>query len=115
MHGAPPKFGKPVKLLLLEPEHGHALAFCDAFAGLGDRVQLTVAGRLGHALELLSHGRPDMVFAALELPDGKGTDLLVGSSESLPFPVVIMDADGSVEDAVEVMKSGAIDYVVKSS
>ena len=57
----------------------------------------------------------DFDFAVIDvnLPDGKGTDLL--RSQALPkhTGVVVMTADGGVAGAVEAMQLGALDYLVK--
>ena len=54
------------------------------------------------------------MVTSLELPDGKGTDLLVAQTEPLSFPVVVISKKGMAQDAVKAMKAGALDYVVKS-
>ena len=48
------------------------------------------------------------------LPDGEGLDLLRGQPPAVMPPVVIMTSHGSERVAVEAMRAGAVDYVVKS-
>ena len=55
-----------------------------------------------------------MIIADLNLPDGQGTELLPAGNGEMPYPVVMMTAHGDEMAAVEVIKSGALDYVVKS-
>jgi PAS domain S-box-containing protein len=50
----------------------------------------------------------------LVLPDGKGIDLL-HSKEEPQFPLLVMTSQGNEQAAVEAMKAGALDYVVKSA
>jgi diguanylate cyclase (GGDEF)-like protein/PAS domain S-box-containing protein len=49
------------------------------------------------------------------LPDGQGTDLLSVGSDERPYPVMVLTGQGDEEVAVEAMKAGAFDYVVKSA
>jgi PAS domain S-box-containing protein len=48
------------------------------------------------------------------LPDGRGLDL-IGPAEAQRFGVVIMTAQGDEATAVEALKRGALDYIVKSA
>src|ERR1700719_934333 len=57
---------------------------------------------------------PDIVIADLRLPNLSGADLLRQIKSRLPTTeVVIMTGHGSIESAVEAMKSGAYDYIQK--
>ncbi len=105
---------KPIRLLLVENEEADAQAFRDAFAGLSDRFHLTVSGGLVEAFRELSDRHPDIVVAGMDLPDGKGTDLLVTQTGPLSLPLVVISNKGEVEEAVKALKEGALDYVVKS-
>ena len=56
----------------------------------------------------------DLLFVDVNLPDGNGTDLLDRIAEMQDPPlVVIITGNGSVESAVECMRSGAFDYIIK--
>ena len=56
----------------------------------------------------------DLVLTDLKLPGMSGLDFLQQAKELAPsVPVVVMTAYGSVETAVEAMKAGASDYVLK--
>ncbi len=55
-----------------------------------------------------------MILADWILPDGKGIDILPRKDWIVTCPLVIMTGFGDERLAVEIMKSGAIDYVVKS-
>src|SRR5260370_30237285 len=58
--------------------------------------------------------QPDIVIADLRLPNLSGADLLRQIKSRLPATeVVIMTGPGSIESAVEAMKSGAYDYIQK--
>lgn len=97
------------RVLLVEDDDMHAELIKRAFED-EPAIILTVANRLDEALTALQEGMPDMVIADLRLPDGRGIDLCQGQD----YPIVIMTSQGSETDAVEAMRAGALDYIVKS-
>src|ERR1700749_777049 len=70
----------------------------------------TIAG----ARELLAKDTFDLIFMDLRLPDGEGTDLLREIQGHPQKPLVVMVTGfGSIESAVECMRNGAFDYMLK--
>jgi two-component system, NtrC family, response regulator AtoC len=66
------------------------------------------------ALELLERRAVDLVVSDLRMPGVGGMDLLRTVVERWPdLPVVILTAHGSVPLAVEAMRAGAADFVLK--
>jgi PAS domain S-box-containing protein len=104
-----------VCILLVEDEAAHAELVCRAFAARADQVQLVVAGSLAEAKACQATCVPDLVITDWLLPDGQGTDFLSHPDQPPDVPVVIMTSHGDEQVAVEAMKAGALDYVVKSS
>ncbi len=102
-------------MLLVEDEPGHAELARRAFEGQGGAFDVSVAETVGEAREAL-HGThlPDLVIADWLLPDGEGLDLLRSEPVRAMPPVVIMTSHGSERVAVEAIRAGAVDYVVKS-
>lgn len=103
-------------ILLVEDDAGHAKLVIKSFRGLENRFNLKWVPDLKGAREFLSRNCPDIIVADLVLPDGRGTQLLItGESDpQFPFPLVVMTSHGDEQVAVEAMKAGALDYVVKS-
>jgi len=67
-------------------------------------------------LKLLEKEPVDLVLTDLKLPGMNGLELLEGLRRiRADIPVIVMTAYGTVENAVEAMKAGASDYVVKGS
>ncbi len=75
---------------------------------------VSCAADAGEALAVLAHTRVDAVVTDLMMPGMKGDELLARiRAQDATLPVVIMTAFGSVESAVEAMRSGAHHYVSK--
>src|SRR6476646_4451395 len=65
-------------------------------------------------LKLLQQNPVDLVLTDLKLPGMNGLEFLQAvKRQNAALPVVVMTAFGSVETAVEAMKAGASDYVLK--
>ena len=62
------------------------------------------------ALYLLSQQRPDLVLLDLMLPGLSGEEVL---PKIQSFPVIILSAKGDVENKVELLQAGAVDYITK--
>ncbi len=101
-----------LQILLVEDEEPHSELIQRAFQKTGNSVKLTVALNLEEARTFINNVIPDLLITDWLLPDGKGIELLPEDKER--FPVIIMTSHGNEEIAVEVMKAGVLDYVVKS-
>ena len=65
-------------------------------------------------LELLQNNSIDLVITDLKLPGMNGQEFLQTIKRmNAALPVIVMTAFGTVETAVEAMKAGASDYVLK--
>jgi two-component system, NtrC family, response regulator AtoC len=74
---------------------------------------VSAADSLRQARIHLSRLQPDVLLTDLQLPDGKGIDL-VGDLESRESTQLVMiTGHASVESAVEALRLGATDYLVK--
>jgi two-component system, NtrC family, response regulator AtoC len=72
------------------------------------------AGDAETGLKLLRENSMDLVLTDLKLPGMNGLEFLQAiKHQNSALPVVVMTAFGSVETAVEAMKAGASDYVLK--
>lgn len=105
---------KEVRVLLLEDEEAHAELIAMAFSRSGEPNTLVHATSLAEAVSALDEQQPDIIIADWMLPDGKGLDLLEASPIAKKCPFVIMTSHGSEQVAVDAMKAGALDYIVKS-
>lgn len=66
------------------------------------------------ALELIEKNDFSLIISDIKLPQQSGMDILKRVKETKPsIPVVMITAYGTIKQAVEALKEGAIDYVVK--
>jgi DNA-binding NtrC family response regulator len=66
------------------------------------------------AAQLLASAQPSMVLSDLRLPSGDGFGVLRAAKDFDPdLPVVVMTAYGGIQDAVQAMKAGAMDFLAK--
>ena len=73
-----------------------------------------IAGPEREGLELFRKESPDLVLLDHWLPGINGDEVLRRIKEREPeIPVIIMTAQGSIELAVNSMKMGAFDFLVK--
>src|SRR5437773_10228284 len=72
------------------------------------------AGDAESGLKLLRENSVDLVVTDLKLPGMNGLEFLQAvKHQNAALPVIVMTAFGTVETAVEAMKAGASDYVLK--
>jgi DNA-binding NtrC family response regulator len=66
------------------------------------------------ALERLRDSSPAVVLSDLKLPNGDGFGVLAAAKESdSELPVIVMTAYGGIQEAVQAMKAGAMDFLAK--
>ncbi|MBM3836625.1 MAG: sigma-54-dependent Fis family transcriptional regulator [Verrucomicrobia bacterium] len=80
----------------------------------GRRIDVAAVETIEDAQSYLARDNFDLMFLDLRLPDGDGTEFLkeLNLRPSKPL-IVIMTGFGSVESAVECMRCGAFDYLIK--
>ena len=107
--------GTASRILLVEDNEAHIALIHRAFESRATcGCRLSVSRSLRDARRLLVDFQPDLIIADLRLPDGEGIDLIPKRPRDRAYPVVIMTSFGDEAVAVQVMKAGALDYVVKS-
>lgn len=76
-------------------------------------AEITLADSIGAARQCLRDGQFDFLLLDVNLPDGLGTDLLREKVFPSATAIIVMTANGGVEGAVEAIRLGATDYLVK--
>lgn len=99
------------RILLVEDDPAHAELIQRSLEAQNDFV-VSVAESLSAARDEVRRTPPDLVLSDYRLPDGEGVEIVDIASGA--FPVVMMTSQGNERLAVQVMKAGVLDYVVKS-
>jgi DNA-binding NtrC family response regulator len=102
-------------LLIVEDEAAHAAAIQRAFQTEEPGTQIAVMGTLREFRQHSADHPPDLALLDLNLPDGRAVEILTSPPEAGPFPIMVMTSYGNEQLAVEAIKAGALDYVVKSA
>ena len=78
------------------------------------RYAVASAKKLEEAKRLLARDHFDLVFLDVRLPDGEGAELLECYADDPNAPmIVIITGFGTIESAVQCVRRGAFDYLVK--
>jgi DNA-binding NtrC family response regulator len=71
-------------------------------------------GTLAEARHYLQRGASDIIILDVRLPDGYGPNLLNDAAKMVIKPqIILITAQGQIEEAVEAMKNGAQDFILK--
>lgn len=103
-----------IHILLIEDEDPHAELIQRAFENQDARILIHRARSLGEARQQILVQEPALIIADWRLPDGESMQLLPDHHDPLSTPIILMTSYGNERIAVEALKSGALDYVVKS-
>jgi nitrogen regulation protein NR(I) len=99
-------------ILLIEDDRSTASALQKVLQDEGYAV--TVAGRGDSGLDQARQRECDLVITDLKLPGLSGMELIAQLHSAKPkLPIIMMTAHGTTETAIEAMKLGACDYLVK--
>jgi two-component system nitrogen regulation response regulator GlnG len=99
-------------LLVIDDEDSVRYSFRRVFEG--DDVRVLTARTAAEGLAAVREHNPDVVVLDLQLPDRSGLDVFPDLQALDPKrPVLFITAHGTTETAIEAMKRGAFDYLVK--
>ncbi|MBI4357715.1 MAG: diguanylate cyclase [Candidatus Omnitrophica bacterium] len=107
----------PNRILVVENNRDHGILIQGALAqwAAENGAKIELATSVSEALEKLSSSTFDLMLTDYHLPDRTGLDLLTEiQNRNLKFPVLLMAAVGDELLAVNALKSGFVDYIVKS-
>src|SRR6266702_4118861 len=106
----------PARLLIVDDEPSICFALSRFFGERGDTV--FVAPSAEDALARLAQTRPDAIFLDIRLPGISGLEAMeklsaVDDDAAFPPAIIVMTAHGTMEAAIDAMRQGAYDYLVK--
>ncbi len=109
------------KLLIIDDERGIRNTLKEILADEGHEVDVAENGKQG--LEMAQAKAYDLIFTDIKMPEMDGMEVLekivesrkskVESEESIGCPVVMISGHGDVETAVQALKMGAYDFLLK--
>lgn len=100
------------KVLIVDDEQSFAEILANRLAMRGYDAHPCFSG--GEAVEKIRHGRIDVVVLDVAMPGMDGIETLREIKRIKPLTEVIMlTGHATVESAIEGMKMGAIDYLIK--
>ncbi|WP_417392930.1 sigma-54-dependent transcriptional regulator [Gimesia sp.] len=100
------------KLLIVDDEE----SICWGLSQLGESLghQVRMASSAEQALKFAEEERPDVVVMDVRLPGMDGLTAMEGLYDRIgSVPVIVITAYGDLQTAVEAVRKGAFDYIVK--
>ncbi len=104
----------PTKVLILENhvEQSNLMRHGLQFDKSGYDAEFATS--LNEARERIHNDPPDILISEISFPDGFVGELLSADPELATFPIVVFTDRGSEKEAVDLLKAGVLDYVVKT-
>jgi len=100
------------KILIVDDEAAQMKALCDTLQDQGYEPTGFVSAQA--ALGIMEKTKFDLLLTDLMMPEMNGITLLQAAKQKDPNLVgIIMTGEGTITTAVEAMKSGALDYILK--
>jgi len=103
-----------LRILLVEDEPAHEQIIRRSLGKLSVPHELIAAGSLREARRRIADTPPDLLLIDVRLPDGNGLDLIRFAETAPSCPILVLTGQGDERTAVEALKAGALDYVVKT-
>jgi len=100
------------KALVVDDEESVRMVVCALLEESG--CQTTSANDGLQALKSLETSTPDIVFTDLNMPRMGGLELIAKLKDQLPeVPIVVISGTGDMQSAIEAIRRGAWEYVIK--
>lgn len=100
------------KILFLEDEEIDIMFIKRKFIKLNPQYQCDIVSTIADLRRQVTEKQYDLIVSDFNLPDGTAFDSITIATEA-DIPIVIATGQGSEKTAVELMKAGAADYLIK--
>lgn len=108
----PAGFDPPAEVLIVDNDHSHAETVAESLERVGCHCRVATSGNEG--AQLLEDSPFDVVITDLVMNDIDGLGILSRSKADQPdAEVILMTGHGTVPSAVEAMRNGAFNYLLK--
>lgn len=102
------------KILIIDDERGIRNTLREILADEGYEVEVAENGKQG--LEMAQAKAYDLIYSDIKMPEMDGLELLAAlkeGEETAEIPMVMISGHGDVETAVQALKLGAYDFLLK--
>lgn len=107
--------GKALDILLVDDDAVDRMAICRALSRTDLAIKVTEVNNAKEAIARLNHSSYDCVFLDYRLPEQDGLSLIrQWRTEGVTIPLVVLTGQGDEQIAVDLMKAGASDYLIKT-
>jgi signal transduction histidine kinase/ActR/RegA family two-component response regulator len=106
---------RALHILIAEDETSHADAIRRRLEKDWPDARIEIVASNREYRRSIAASKPSIAIIDLNLSDGCSIDLLPAPGDDASFPVIMMTSFGSEQAAVDAIKAGALDYIVKSA
>jgi len=100
------------RILIIEDSPSLARTYEAQLKSDAAAIEIAEDGAAGE--RAMGAGRPDCILLDLNLPDANGMDMLKAwRTSGITTPIVVITANGSINIAIDAMREGATDFLVK--
>src|SRR6202521_5496980 len=111
-----PAAAAATRLLIVEDDERYARLLAQLLANTTPNLEIAHASRIDEACHLVNAGHVDLVVLDLGLPDADGLQALSALQDCVnEIPVVVLTSRADEQLALEALKRGAEDYLVKDA
>ena len=99
-------------IVVIDDEDIVRYSLCDQLEDMGYNVIPAENGVIG--LEKIQQSQPDLILTDMRMPEMGGLEVIENSQKLVPqIPIIVISGAGRLTDAVEALRLGAYDYLVK--
>lgn len=102
-----------IEHILIIDDDPHILALLSEILGARN-FSVSSAPGVKQAIKQISNCPFDLIISDMNMPDGSGLDIIQYTKQHRPqTPILVITAFGTIQNAVEAMRSGAFNYLTK--